>query len=67
MTTGVYIVSIEEKSTGYVVQSWDFFTKVEALQKYQGLKAVGDEAGGDEIVSVTEITFGVGDTRRPID
>lgn len=67
MTTGVYIVSIEEKSTGYVVQSWDFFTKVEALQKYQELKAVGDEAGGDEIVSVTEITFGVGDTRRPID
>lgn len=67
MTTGVYIVSIEEKSTGDVVQSWDFFTKVEALQKYQELKAVGDEAGGDEIVSVTEITFGVGDTRRPID
>ena len=57
MANGIYIVSIKDKISEEVTQSWDFFTKDEATEKYKELKQTGNET-----VTVTEITFGKEET-----
>ena len=53
MSAGVYIVSIKNKNTGEVVESWDFYSESEAMKKYWEIKQ-----SNEEIVSVDKITFG---------
>ena len=53
MSGGVYIVSVKNKNTGEVVESWDFYSESEAMKKYWEIKQ-----SNEEIVSVDKITFG---------
>ena len=53
MSTGVYIVSVKNKNSGEIVQSWDFYTEEEAMEKYWEIKQ-----SNEEIVSVDKISFG---------
>jgi hypothetical protein len=53
MSAGVYIVSIKNKNTNEVVESWDFYSESEAMKKYWEIKQ-----SNEEIVSVDKITFG---------
>lgn len=50
---GVYIVSIKNKGTGEVVNSWEFYSESKAMEKYWGIKQ-----NDNEIVSVDKISFG---------
>lgn len=50
---GVYIVSIKNKNTNEVIESWDFYSESEAMKKYWEIKQ-----SNEEIVSVDKITFG---------
>lgn len=50
---GVYLVSIKNKNTGEIVQSWDFYSESEAMSKYWEIKQ-----SNDEVVTVSKITFG---------
>lgn len=51
--SGVYIVSVKNKTSEEVVQSWDFYTEEEAMKKYWEIKQ-----SNEEIVTVSKITFG---------
>ena len=53
MSAGVYIVSIKNKNTDEVVESWDFYSESEAMKKYWEIKQ-----SNEEIVTVSKITFG---------
>lgn len=53
MSAGVYIVSVKNRNTGEVVESWDFYSESEAMKKYWEIKQ-----SNEEIVSVDKITFG---------
>ena len=53
MSAGVYIVSIKNKNTNEVVESWDFYSESDAMKKYWEIKQ-----SNEEIVSVDKITFG---------
>jgi len=53
MSAGVYIVSVKNKNSGEIVQSWDFYTEEEAMKKYWEIKQ-----SNEEIVSVDKISFG---------
>lgn len=53
MSTGVYIVSVKNKNSGEIVQSWDFYKEEEAMKKYWEIKQ-----SNEEIVSVDKISFG---------
>ena len=50
---GVYIVSLKNKETGEVVNSWDFYSESKAMEKYWEIKQ-----SDNEIVSVDKISFG---------
>lgn len=50
---GIYIVSIKEKNSEEVSQSWDFYTEEEAMKKYWEIKQ-----SNNEVVTVSKITFG---------
>ena len=50
---GIYIVSIKEKDSEEVSQSWDFYTEEEAMKKYWEIKQ-----SNNEVVTVSKITFG---------
>lgn len=50
---GVYIVSVKNKNTEEITNSWDFFTEEEAMKKYWEIKQ-----SNEEIVTVSKITFG---------
>lgn len=50
---GVYIVSLKNKETGEVVNSWDFYSESKAMEKYREIKQ-----NDNEIVSVDKISFG---------
>jgi len=54
MPSGIYIVSIEDKVSKEVTQSWDFYTEEAAMDKYRQLK----QEDNTVIVTVTQITFG---------
>ena len=53
MSAGVYIVSVKNKNSEEIVQSWDFYTEEEAMKKYWEIKQ-----SNEEIVTVSKITFG---------
>ena len=50
---GVYIVSVKNKNTEEITNSWDFYTEKEAMEKYWEIKQ-----SNEEIVTVSKITFG---------
>ena len=50
---GVYIVSVKNKNTEEITNSWDFYTEEEAMKKYWEVKQ-----SNEEIVTVSKITFG---------
>lgn len=50
---GVYIVSVKNKNTEEITNSWDFYTEEEAMKKYWEIKQ-----SNEEIVTVSKITFG---------
>ena len=50
---GVYIVSVKNKNTEEITNSWDFYTEEEAMKKYWEIRQ-----SNEEIVTVSKITFG---------
>jgi len=54
MSSGIYVVSIEDKVSKEVTQSWDFYTEEAAMDKYRQLK----QEDNTVIATVTQITFG---------
>ena len=51
--SGVYIVSVKNKNSEDIIQSWDFYSESEAMKKYWEIKQ-----SNEEIVTVSKITFG---------